>query len=57
MAAPVRITSPRPPAAAPSPSLDALMEQFLQGITSNTEDVKEGRQSFLERREPVFKGR
>jgi 1,4-dihydroxy-2-naphthoyl-CoA synthase len=33
------------------------MEQFLQGITSSTEDVKEGRQSFLERREPVFKGR
>jgi len=33
------------------------MEQFLQGITSQTEDVKEGRQSFLERREPVFKGR
>jgi 2-(1,2-epoxy-1,2-dihydrophenyl)acetyl-CoA isomerase len=33
------------------------MEQYLQGITSQTEDVKEGRQSFLERREPVFKGR
>ncbi len=33
------------------------MEQFLQGITSKTEDVTEGRQSFLERREPVFKGR
>ena len=33
------------------------MEQFLQGITSTTEDVKEGRQSFLERRDPVFKGR
>ncbi len=33
------------------------LEQFLQGITSSTEDAKEGRQSFLERREPVFKGR
>lgn len=33
------------------------LEQFLQGITNQTEDVKEGRQSFLERREPVFKGR
>ena len=33
------------------------MEQFLQGITSKSEDAIEGRQSFLERREPVFKGR
>jgi len=33
------------------------LEQFLQGITNQTEDVKEGRASFVERREPVFKGR
>jgi 2-(1,2-epoxy-1,2-dihydrophenyl)acetyl-CoA isomerase len=33
------------------------LEQFLQGITSRTEDAAEGRNSFLERREPVFKGR
>lgn len=33
------------------------MEQFLQGITHNTEDAAEGRNSFLERREPVFRGR
>lgn len=33
------------------------MEQFLQGITSKSEDAVEGRQSFLERRDPVFKGR
>ncbi len=33
------------------------MEQFLQGVTHNTEDAAEGRKSFLERREPVFKGR
>jgi 2-(1,2-epoxy-1,2-dihydrophenyl)acetyl-CoA isomerase len=33
------------------------MEQFLQGITHNTEDSAEGRQSFLEKREPQFKGR
>ena len=32
-------------------------EQFLQQITHATEDVVEGRQSFLEKREPVFKGR
>ncbi len=32
-------------------------EQMLQGITSRTEDVKEGRLSFLEKREPRFLGR
>lgn len=32
-------------------------EQFLQQITNATEDVKEGRLSFLEKRDPVFKGR
>lgn len=32
-------------------------EQFLQQITQATEDVQEGRQSFLEKRDPVFKGR
>jgi 2-(1,2-epoxy-1,2-dihydrophenyl)acetyl-CoA isomerase len=32
-------------------------EQFLQQITHATEDVQEGRQSFLEKRDPVFKGR
>ncbi|MDZ7727867.1 MAG: enoyl-CoA hydratase-related protein [Dehalococcoidia bacterium] len=32
-------------------------EQFLQQITHATEDAAEGRQSFLEKREPVFKGR
>lgn len=32
------------------------MEQYLQGITSGTEDSKEGRMSFLEKREPQFKG-
>jgi 2-(1,2-epoxy-1,2-dihydrophenyl)acetyl-CoA isomerase len=32
-------------------------EQMLQGITSRTEDVKEGRLSFLEKREPRFAGR
>jgi DNA-binding NtrC family response regulator len=35
MAAPARMTSPpRPPTAAPNPSLDALMEQFLQGVAA-----------------------
>lgn len=33
------------------------LEQFLQQITHETEDAEEGRRSFLERREPVFKGR
>jgi 2-(1,2-epoxy-1,2-dihydrophenyl)acetyl-CoA isomerase len=32
-------------------------EQFLQQITAQTEDVKEGRLSFIEKREPVFRGR
>jgi 2-(1,2-epoxy-1,2-dihydrophenyl)acetyl-CoA isomerase len=32
-------------------------EQYGQSIARNTEDAKEGMQSFLERREPVFKGR
>ena len=42
-----------------TPGLDEQieLEQFLQGITHNTEDAAEGRNSFLERREPVFKGR
>jgi DNA-binding NtrC family response regulator len=34
MAAPARITSVRPPSAGPTPSLDALMEQFLQGVAA-----------------------
>lgn len=33
------------------------LEQFLQGITTGTEDSMEGRMSFLEKREPQFKGR
>ncbi|MCX7617471.1 enoyl-CoA hydratase-related protein [Tepidiforma sp.] len=33
------------------------LEQFLQQITHATEDAAEGRQSFLEKREPRFKGR
>lgn len=34
MAAPARITSVRPPSAGPTPSLDVLMEQFLQGVAA-----------------------
>lgn len=33
------------------------LEQFLQGVTHSSEDAAEGRNSFLEKREPVFKGR
>lgn len=33
------------------------LEEYLQQVTRNTEDVAEGRNSFLEKREPVFKGR
>lgn len=33
------------------------LEEYLQGITRETEDVAEGRRSFLEKREPVFRGR
>jgi 2-(1,2-epoxy-1,2-dihydrophenyl)acetyl-CoA isomerase len=32
-------------------------EQFLQAATAGSEDAKEGRLSFLEKREPVFRGR
>lgn len=32
-------------------------EQFLQQVTQGTEDAKEGRLSFIERREPRFTGR
>jgi 2-(1,2-epoxy-1,2-dihydrophenyl)acetyl-CoA isomerase len=32
-------------------------EEYLQRITHNTEDAAEGRNSFLEKRDPVFKGR
>jgi 2-(1,2-epoxy-1,2-dihydrophenyl)acetyl-CoA isomerase len=32
------------------------LEQFLQGITFNSADAEEGRRSFLEKREPRFKG-
>ena len=35
----------------------AELEEYLQGITHGTEDLAEGRQSFLEKREPVFRGR
>jgi len=34
MAAPARITAVRPPSAGPTPSLDGLMEQFLQGVAA-----------------------
>lgn len=34
-----------------------LLEQFSQTITAKTEDIEEGRRSFLERREPNFQGR
>ena len=34
MAAPVRHSPSRPPTSAPAPSLDALMEQFLQGVAA-----------------------
>jgi len=34
MAAPARIDPPRP--GAPSPTLDALMEQFLQGVAARS---------------------
>lgn len=33
------------------------MEEYLQKISQDTEDVVEGRKSFLEKREPVFRGR
>lgn len=33
------------------------MEEYLQKISQDTEDVVEGRNSFLEKREPVFRGR
>ena len=31
-------------------------EEYLQVITHNSEDAKEGRLSFMEKRDPVFKG-
>lgn len=34
-----------------------LLEQFSQTVTATTEDIEEGRRSFLERREPRFQGR
>ena len=33
------------------------LEAFMQGYTRDTEDVIEGRRAFVEKREPVFKGR
>jgi 2-(1,2-epoxy-1,2-dihydrophenyl)acetyl-CoA isomerase len=33
------------------------LEQFLQEITQRSEDAQEGRLSFIEKRDPVFKGR
>lgn len=33
------------------------LEEYLQGVAHKTDDVQEGRQSFLEKREPVFRGR
>ena len=33
------------------------LEEYLQQVTRNTEDVIEGRNSFLEKREPIFRGR
>jgi 2-(1,2-epoxy-1,2-dihydrophenyl)acetyl-CoA isomerase len=33
------------------------LEEYLQGITHKSEDAAEGRNSFLEKREPAFKGR
>jgi len=32
-------------------------EQFLQAVTTGSEDAREGRLSFLEKRDPQFKGR
>ena len=34
-----------------------VQEDFAQHVCGQTEDVKEGRQSFIEKREPRFKGR
>ncbi len=32
------------------------LEEYLQTITRDSEDAREGRNSFLEKREPIFKG-